>query len=73
VEILKQEKVKNKRRILFSPNFIQTELQVLNDFRAIFREIINLMNSKKEFLKFIFMEDDQKSEKQKGDLQILKS
>jgi hypothetical protein len=68
VEVLKQQKVKNKRRILFSANFIQTELQALNDFRAIFREIINLMNSKKEFLKFIFMEDDQKSEKQKGDL-----
>jgi hypothetical protein len=48
-------------------------LQALTNFRAIFREIINLMNSKKEFLKFIFMEDDQKSEKQKGDLQILKS
>jgi len=45
----------------------------LNEFRAIFREIINLMNSKKEFLKFIFMEDDSKNMKDKGDISVQKS
>ena len=31
------------------------------------------MNSKKEFLKFIFMDEDSKNLKDKGDLQVQKS
>ena len=41
------------KRILFSENFIRKEVSRLNEFRDVFRLIINLMNQRKEFIKFI--------------------
>lgn len=49
---------KKKRRILFSDRFVSKELIKLHEFRQIFRDIINLMNRKKELIKFIIYDDD---------------
>ena len=50
----------SQRRFLFSANFIEKETKKLNEFRQIYRDIINLMNKKKELLKFIFIENESK-------------
>ena len=49
-----------KRRLIFSEEFIRKERQELHEFRSVFRDIINLMSQRKELISYIFTspEDD---------------
>ena len=49
-----------KRRFIFSEEFVRKERQELHEFRSVFRDIINLMSQRKELISYIFMgpEDD---------------
>ena len=44
-----------RRRFIFSENFIRKERAQLHEFRSIFRDIINLINARRELISFIFM------------------
>lgn len=43
-----------RRRILFSENFVKKELEKLHEFRAIFRDIMSLIDHRKELINYIF-------------------
>ena len=52
-----------KRRFIFSNNFVENEIEKLHDFRSIFRSVINLLDKRKEFINFIFIDETESEEK----------
>jgi hypothetical protein len=51
-----------KRRFIFSEEFVRKERQELHEFRSIFRDIINLMSQRKELISYIFTGPDDDSQ-----------
>ena len=50
--------LKGNRRMLFSQNFIEKETEQLEEFRATFREIMNLLDKRKDLIRFLFTEPE---------------
>ena len=55
-----------KRRFIFSEEFVRKERQELHEFRSIFRDIINLMSQRKELISYIFTGPEEDASRVRG-------
>lgn len=56
--IMLRRAISGNRRLLFSNSFIHRELDKLEDFRGTFRDIMSLLDKRKEFIRFLFTEPE---------------
>ena len=50
--------IKGNKRLIFSQNFIDREVEHLEEFRATFREIMSLLDKRKDLIRFLFTEPE---------------